>query len=96
MMNRHNVPANASEDTAESHSRLSVLVADGWRWLTSRFRRHDGPASFDASESGQAKHSDAPVRSAGPEAMRDPPRKWDDVDRASDESFPASDPPAKY
>jgi len=35
----------------------------------------------------------ASARSAGPEAMRDPPREWDEVDEASDESFPASDPP---
>lgn len=34
------------------------------------------------------------VRPAGPEAMRDPPSQWTDVDEASDESFPASDPPA--
>jgi hypothetical protein len=37
-----------------------------------------------------------PVRDAGPEAMKNPPKKWDDTDQASDESFPASDPPAKY
>jgi NAD(P)-dependent dehydrogenase (short-subunit alcohol dehydrogenase family) len=36
-----------------------------------------------------------PVRPAGPEAMRDPPqREWTKVDQASDESFPASDPPS--
>ena len=34
------------------------------------------------------------ARSAGPEAMRDPPSQWERVDEASDESFPASDPPA--
>ncbi len=34
------------------------------------------------------------ARSAGPEAMRDPPGQWDGVDQAVDESFPASDPPA--
>ena len=37
-----------------------------------------------------------PVRPAGPEAMRDPPKHWDEADERSDESFPASDPPAKY
>jgi hypothetical protein len=26
--------------------------------------------------------------------MRDPPKHWDKVDEASDESFPTSDPPA--
>ncbi len=34
------------------------------------------------------------VRPAGPSAMRDPPQDWSKVDEASDESFPASDPPA--
>lgn len=41
---------------------------------------------------------DAPVqvRNAGPEAMADAPKDWDETDQASDESFPASDSSAKY
>jgi hypothetical protein len=34
------------------------------------------------------------VRPAGPEAMHEPPDRWDEVDQAADESFPSSDPPA--
>ncbi|HEY1541914.1 MAG TPA: hypothetical protein VGG01_05865 [Xanthobacteraceae bacterium] len=34
------------------------------------------------------------LRPAGPDAMRSPPPAWDTVDQASDESFPASDPPS--
>jgi hypothetical protein len=34
------------------------------------------------------------IRDAGPAAMENPPPRWDEVDQASDESFPASDPPA--
>lgn len=36
------------------------------------------------------------IRNAGPECMNSPPRKWDRVDEMADESFPASDPPARY
>lgn len=32
-------------------------------------------------------------RPSGPDNMRDPPKRWDRVDEAGDESFPASDPP---
>lgn len=34
------------------------------------------------------------VRPAGPDSVRDKPRRWDETDEAVDESFPASDPPA--
>jgi hypothetical protein len=36
------------------------------------------------------------VRDAGPDAMENPPEEWEETDEASDESFPASDPPANY
>jgi hypothetical protein len=35
---------------------------------------------------------DKEIRDAGPDAMQNPPKTWDEVDEASDESFPASDP----
>lgn len=56
--------------------------------------KHGGPAAF---ASGQPDHGDNPIRDSGPDAMRDPPQEgWSDVDEASDQSFPASDPPATY
>lgn len=36
------------------------------------------------------------IRDAGPEAMTNPPADWDLIDQASDESFPASDPPPPH
>jgi hypothetical protein len=36
------------------------------------------------------------IRDAGPDAMENPPKDWDEADEESDESFPASDPPANY
>lgn len=36
------------------------------------------------------------IRPSGPEQMSAPPRTWDEVDEALDETFPASDPVARY
>ena len=51
-------------------------------------------AAFAAGETNGANF--AKVRHAGPEAMRSDPPQWDKADQASDESFPASDPPGTY
>ena len=45
-------------------------------------------------DSGSSHH--CYVRPAGPREMSAPPRDWDRVDEAVDESFPASDPPSTY
>jgi hypothetical protein len=48
-----------------------------------------------AIDFGKSADAEGPqVRPAGPEAMRDRPETWGPVDQASDESVPASDPPA--
>jgi hypothetical protein len=77
----------------------AALVGFGAAMFLRRRRRRDDdevPAPAHArnrTEPGPAGQSGA-GRSAGPDAMRDPPRKWEKTDQASDESFPASDPPA--
>ena len=63
-------------------------------------RRGGGDEDVPAAAHSRGKTAPGPVgqsgaaRSAGPEAMRDPPADWEKTDQASDESFPASDPPA--
>jgi hypothetical protein len=53
-----------------------------------------GNAALSGTGAAGAVGTSGAARQAGPEAMRDPPREWTKVDEASDESFPASDPPA--
>lgn len=64
----------------------------GWKLLRGRKSSESAPAFAK----GEAEPENAnPTRSAGHESMRDKPTdKWDKVDQAVDESFPASDPPA--
>lgn len=63
-------------------------------------RLRDDPDEVTAPATARGKTAPGPVgqsgaaRSAGPDAMRDPPGDWERIDQASDESFPASDPPA--
>ncbi|MEA3054017.1 MAG: hypothetical protein QOG72_2920 [Sphingomonadales bacterium] len=81
---------------------LAAAAAAGLGYVATRLWRRrpaegGGPGSRPAI-SGTGGHGavgeSGAARSAGPDAMRDPPRDWEKVDQASDESFPASDPPA--
>lgn len=64
--------------------------------MINRERSHSGHAAFASGET-DGNGNFAKVRSAGPEGMRSKPAgQWDKADEASDESFPASDPPATY
>lgn len=60
---------------------IGLAVADEFRRIV------DGLPPFSSAAT-------PPIRPAGRESMRDPPEAWDEVDEASDGSFPASDPPA--
>ena len=73
---------------------LAAVVASR-RW----FGRDDddevyAPALSRGTRPAGATGTSSAARQAGPESMRDPPKSWSKVDEASDESFPASDPPA--
>ena len=76
----------------------AAIVGLGAALFVRRRRRLDD--EVDAPATARGKTAPGPVgqtgggRSAGPDAMRDPPRQWGKVDQAGDESFPASDPPA--
>lgn len=67
-------------------------------WLFGRAARRQPSAdshaaAFRAGETDP--ESRTQTRNAGPHAMRDDTRReWREVDQASDESFPASDPPS--
>ena len=65
--------------------------------LRKRWRSQGGETPAPAHSRGKTEPGTAgqsgSARSAGTEAMRDPPEEWDEVDQAADESYPASDPP---
>ena len=56
----------------------------------------DDAAAMPAGKKPGPKDSPVQVREAGSDSKADKPEKWDKVDEAVDESFPASDSSAKY
>ena len=71
--------------------KLAALSALGYVGYKYYEKQKAGHAAFAGNQ------GNADVRDAGPEAMRDKPRReWQKADEASDQSFPASDPPATY
>ena len=69
-------------------------VAYGLYRYATKETTNPGHAAFASGETSGENF--AKVRHAGPEGMRSDPQHWDKADEASDESFPASDPPATY
>lgn len=59
-----------------------------------RYVTRDKSMHRAAFADGEATGGPVEVRNAGPAGMASDPSDWDKVDEASDESFPASDPPA--
>lgn len=72
----------------------AALLSGAFLLMTGRDPRQ--PRLARRSHRAAPRPPKAPVRQAGPEEMENPPKTWDEVDQASDESFPASDPPARY
>ncbi|MBJ3785728.1 hypothetical protein [Devosia sediminis] len=64
--------------------------------MTKPDRPTDAAAALRDGRKPGPKDAPVQVRNSGPEAMKDQPSNWDEVDEASDESFPASDSSAKY
>ncbi|MET0588248.1 MAG: hypothetical protein ABWZ75_06960 [Novosphingobium sp.] len=79
-------------------SLLKILAAGVGSYALYRYVKNQNPpaehAAFAHGEVDKPTHMN--VRNAGPESMRSDPPQWDRVDEASDESFPASDPPSTY
>lgn len=78
-------------------SLLKLFAAGTAGYVLYRYMKHQQPAEHAAFAHGESDGANfADVRNAGPEGMRSNPPQWDSVDQASDESFPASDPPSTY
>ncbi|MFO6448047.1 hypothetical protein ACLBKU_13005 [Erythrobacter sp. NE805] len=76
---------------------LTLFAVGAAAYFVSQARKGEGAGRRAAFAPDQPQGGANPVRDAGPEAMRDgQAHTWSPVDEASDQSFPASDPPATY
>jgi hypothetical protein len=75
--------------------RLALAGVAGYAFYKYATRENTERAALATGE-GAHSGSFSQVRNAGPDAMQDKPGDWQKVDQASDESFPASDPPSTY
>ena len=77
---------------------LAAALAAGLGFLGVRLwqsrRDGEGSAALAGEGAAGAVGTSGAARQAGADQMRDPPENWTKVVGASDESFPASDPPA--
>ncbi len=79
---------------------ISGLTTITGLYVLYRVFRQSGPAMATSSaafaDNEAVPENATQVRNAGPAATATPQQEWDEVDQASDESFPASDPGARY
>ena len=76
---------------------LQMAVAGAVAYGIYRYAQSQSRMQHAAFAPGETDGSNfAKIRHAGPSGMRSDPPVWDKADEASDESFPASDPPATY
>lgn len=73
---------------------LKLAFAGAVAYGLYRYVTKDREMHRAAFADGEATGGPVEVRNAGPDGMAGNPPEWDKVDEASDESYPASDPPA--
>ena len=78
-------------------SLLRLVVAGAIGYGIYRLAQSPGALQHAAFAPGETDGQNfAKVRHAGPQGMRSDLPVWEKADEASDESFPASDPPSTY
>lgn len=73
---------------------FTLALASAVGYAIWRYATQAGQPARAAFAEGESTPGHVDIRNAGPEAMASTPPEWDKVDQASDESYPASDPPA--